>query len=69
MQVTDPVCGTKLELDEIAGHQDYRGWAYFFCSVRCHERFKASPERYSERVWNSRGSTGSVAKVEGDRHG
>ena len=49
MEVTDPVCGRRLSFDGVIAQEDYRGWAYFFCSETCHRLFKLSPERFSEK--------------------
>ena len=51
--VVDPVCGTALSLDKVAAQEDYKNWAYFFCSESCHQLFLADPERYCEKVVNS----------------
>tara|TARA_B100000780_G_scaffold224261_1_gene163388 strand:- start:172 stop:378 length:207 start_codon:yes stop_codon:yes gene_type:complete len=45
--VTDPVCGMRVQLEKAAAHEEYEGWAYFFCSDTCHRLFLAAPERYS----------------------
>jgi len=45
--VTDPVCGKELHLETTAAHEDYRGWAYFFCSSACHRLFRNAPKRYA----------------------
>lgn len=46
MQVTDPVCGRRLEIDQAHAQEDYQGWAYFFCSAECHRLFTTNPDRY-----------------------
>ena len=45
--LTDPVCGMKV----VPGHARggvfrYQGRDHFFCSERCREKFKATPEKY-----------------------
>ena len=50
--VKDPVCGSDVDAAEAAGrleYEEYQGWAYFFCSAKCHALFQASPDRYAER--------------------
>jgi len=42
----DPVCGMTVEPDTAAGRSDYKGKTYYFCNVRCKERFDADPERF-----------------------
>ena len=44
--ITDPVCGRRFGLAEAVAHEEESGWAYFFCSAHCHQRFVASPDRY-----------------------
>lgn len=46
MQITDPVCGERFEIDQAAAQEDHGGWAYFFCSARCHRLFTADPGQY-----------------------
>jgi YHS domain-containing protein len=46
IRVKDPVCGREFDLGDARAHEDYRGWAYFFCSDRCHGRFVAHPDRF-----------------------
>ncbi|MCT8971520.1 YHS domain-containing protein [Microbaculum marinisediminis] len=48
MTVTDPVCGAQVDIDDVVAQADHDGWAYFFCSTRCHQRFRESPETYAE---------------------
>jgi Cu+-exporting ATPase len=44
--VTDPVCGMKVDT-RTAGHRFELGdTAYYFCSARCLDKFKADPDRY-----------------------
>jgi len=47
MKVRDPVCGREIDLGDVAVSEDLDGWAHFFCSTRCHDKFRISPERYS----------------------
>lgn len=42
---TDPVCGMKVAGDPNKTVQ-YEGRTYHFCSERCRDRFRASPEAY-----------------------
>ena len=44
--VTDPVCGARLALDQVARQEDYLGWAYYFCSAKCHARFLEAPGKF-----------------------
>ena len=44
--VIDPVCGMTVDPEHAAGKYEYQGQTYYFCSARCEEKFKASPETY-----------------------
>jgi len=44
--VVDPVCGMKVDTRSAAHKYELEGTAYFFCSARCLEKFKADPDRY-----------------------
>ena len=46
----DPVCGRPVEPVPIAYHLSHKDQDYYFCSMRCEERFKADPELYSQRA-------------------
>ena len=45
---TDPVCGMKVDPATAAGHSEYSGTTYFFCSDSCKAKFDADPSRYTE---------------------
>jgi len=47
-RVLDVVCGMPVDLDDGAKlyRETWRGRPYFFCSIECRDRFRASPERY-----------------------
>lgn len=43
----DPVCGMTVDTTAPRGGQyQYKGVDYFFCSPRCNERFRATPDTY-----------------------
>ncbi len=42
----DPVCGMTVSKANAAGHHEYKGVTYYFCSKGCLERFKTDPEKY-----------------------
>jgi Cu+-exporting ATPase len=42
----DPVCGMHVHPEKARGWSEYKGKKYFFCSVRCAERFNAEPEKF-----------------------
>lgn len=45
--VKDPVCGMIIEPSKAAGHADYKGHAYHFCSASCKTKFDRDPEQYA----------------------
>ncbi|HEY9398029.1 MAG TPA: heavy metal-binding domain-containing protein, partial [Burkholderiales bacterium] len=42
---TDPVCGMKVAASEDKKHV-FESRAYYFCSARCLDKFRASPQTY-----------------------
>jgi Cu+-exporting ATPase len=42
----DPVCGMSVDPEQAAGVVEYRNRKYYFCSIRCAERFKNVPENF-----------------------
>jgi len=42
----DPVCGMTVDPAKAAGHVDYKGTTYHFCSQHCVHAFKADPEKF-----------------------
>jgi Cu+-exporting ATPase len=44
--VRDPVCGMYVDPAKARGSAKYKGQTYYFCSLRCVERFQAEPEKY-----------------------
>jgi len=44
---TDPVCGMKVGADP-AKEIPYQGKTYHFCSTKCMDKFRASPQQYTE---------------------
>ncbi|MGE0470502.1 MAG: heavy metal translocating P-type ATPase [Nitrospira sp.] len=42
----DPVCGMTVQPATAAGSYEYRNTTYYFCAVRCLEKFRADPEYY-----------------------
>ncbi len=43
---TDPVCGMQVDPHTAEHRRGHAGRTYYFCSVRCAERFAADPPRY-----------------------
>ena len=46
----DPVCGMLVESRDAAGHTEFAGREYYFCSKSCLTKFEASPEAYAGHV-------------------
>lgn len=46
----DPVCGMNVNPAKAAGHSDFHGKTFYFCSKSCKAKFDAEPERYVESV-------------------
>ena len=42
----DPVCGMTVQPATAAGSYEYRGKKYYFCAVRCLEKFRTDPDYY-----------------------
>jgi Cu+-exporting ATPase len=45
-RVKDPVCGMMVDPQKAAGKVEHGGKTYYFCSLRCKERFEEEPEKY-----------------------
>ncbi len=46
----DPVCGMTVDPAKAAGHFDYKGKTYHFCSQHCLHSFKADPGKFLKQV-------------------
>ena len=46
----DPVCGMEIDPDTAAGRLDHDGQAYYFCHLKCMEKFRAGPLKFSART-------------------
>src|SRR5271163_2988647 len=42
----DPVCGMMVDPQKAAKTVEHAGKKYYFCSVRCAERFSEEPEKF-----------------------
>lgn len=45
--VKDPVCGMDIDPNNAAATSEYQDKTYHFCSMACHDKFKAEPEKYT----------------------
>lgn len=64
MKVRDPVCGRDIDLAAAAAAEEDAGWAYFFCSERCHKRFMESPRSFAATPSAQRGGVPMRGSVE-----
>jgi len=46
-RVIDPVCGMEIDPATAAGHSEFGGRTYHFCSAACKTRFDAAPAQYA----------------------
>ncbi|MGH7624088.1 MAG: YHS domain-containing protein [Gemmatimonadaceae bacterium] len=60
-QVTDPVCGMRIDSNSAAGSSSYQGQTYYFCSSDCKSRFDANPKQYVSGTSKSRPDAGDEA--------
>jgi len=44
----DPVCKMNVDENQAAGHADYNGKTYYFCSNNCEQKFEHDPTQYTE---------------------
>jgi YHS domain-containing protein len=49
-EVTDPVCGMRLNKLHAPAQAEYRGVKYYFCVEDCRRKFLAEPDRYLAAV-------------------
>ncbi|MFQ5586688.1 MAG: copper ion binding protein, partial [Thermodesulfobacteriota bacterium] len=40
----DPICGMEVDPAKAAGQSTYKNSTYYFCNIRCKERFDSDPE-------------------------
>lgn len=53
----DPVCGMQVSAKVAKGESLYKGETYYFCNIKCKDKFDADPEIYL----NKKKSSGKVA--------
>ncbi len=46
---TDPVCGMKIDENDAAGKDEYKGKTYYFDTEDCMSRFHQNPEKYVDK--------------------
>ncbi len=45
----DPVCSMDVTPEKAAGHTEFNGQTYYFCSLHCLEKFKANPQQILDK--------------------
>src|SRR5690242_5659299 len=50
MTKIDPVCGMTVDPQHAAGHVEYKGETYYFCSTHCVQKFREDPERFLRKT-------------------
>ena len=48
--VKDVVCGMEIDPNTASSQMEYQGKNYHFCSMDCHTKFIAEPQKYAEEV-------------------
>jgi Cu+-exporting ATPase len=56
MDAKDPVCGMDVERDDAAGHSNFEGKTFYFCSNECKEKFDQNPQTYVESAQKGAGA-------------
>ena len=60
----DPVCGMKVDPTKAAAHYEYNGTTFYFCAVRCKERFAADPGSFLQATERERPAAAVGSDVE-----
>lgn len=65
---TDPICGMQVDPEKAAGTSVYQGRTYYFCSIRCKERFDRDPGAYTQPAGHAGHSEATDHRAHGE-HG
>jgi YHS domain-containing protein len=49
-QMTDPVCGMKVDEKKAGATSSYQGQTYHFCSQECKQKFDKSPQQFAKKT-------------------
>ncbi|MBI3398092.1 MAG: YHS domain-containing protein [Deltaproteobacteria bacterium] len=49
MPAIDPICGMTVEESKAAVIYNYKGTIYYFCNIRCKEKFEKDAEAALEK--------------------
>ena len=59
----DPVCGMTVTIATTKHTYEHDGATYYFCNLRCKEKFAAGPERYLDEERKSAGAEKEAAEA------
>ena len=51
--VKDPVCGMDVEPAKADGFSERQGQTYYFCGMKCKEKFDHNPDQYLGKAGKS----------------
>lgn len=51
----DSVCNMEIDEQSAAGHSQYQGQTYYFCTESCKDEFDQNPEQYANQGGQSAG--------------
>jgi Cu+-exporting ATPase len=60
-EVIDPVCGMTVDPVTAAGHSEYAGADYYFCSKGCRQKFETDPAKFAKLTTDDK-ERGEVAE-------
>ncbi|HEX2095088.1 MAG TPA: YHS domain-containing protein [Longimicrobiaceae bacterium] len=63
-QVTDPVCGMRIDSDTAPAMLAHDTHSHYFCSEECRRRFEADPVRYGDTHMAGEAGSGHGEKME-----
>lgn len=61
--VKDPVCGMEVEPKSAAGHFDFRGETFHFCSLHCLHKFEKDPEAFLSKRGKEKTAAAQFAAI------
>ena len=59
----DPVCGMTVDPAAAAGHSEYAGETYYFCSGGCQKKFDAAPAQYAAATTQDKARMGWPQRI------
>lgn len=61
----DPICGMTVDEKTAAGKSEYKGKTYYFCNVKCKEKFDSNPDEYVDEEGNIKKTQTKMSAHEG----